>query len=233
MRKMNYLIILLSLICFSLQAQTETGVKIVGAMKDVMWKGQLSGNINLDTISNKRHLYGLGPVEYLSGELMILDGIAYKSTILTPTSMKVEETYQTKAPFFGYANIEKWNEQSVPDSIQTTSQLESYLDKITKFSKRPFMFKLSGIVEMAQIHVVNLPEGSKVRSPDDAHLGQINFELENQSVDILGFFSTEHKTIFTHHDTYLHMHLLTKDKSKMGHLEKFIFKKGTIKLSLP
>jgi hypothetical protein len=30
---------------------------------------ELYGNINLDTISNKTHLFGLGPVENLAGEI--------------------------------------------------------------------------------------------------------------------------------------------------------------------
>lgn len=229
----NSILILLLSSCNTKTNQNKNDVKIVGEMKNIMWKGQLYGNINLDTISNKKHLYGLGPVEYLSGELMIFDGKAYKSTVLTQSTMKVEETYKAKAPFFGYANIEKWEERNLPDNIQTIAELENYLDKNTKSTKRPFMFKLNGIVETAKIHIVNLPKGSKVSSPDEAHKGQINFILENQHVDILGFFSTEHKAIFTHHDTFLHMHLLTGDRTKMGHLDELKLKKGTIKLYLP
>lgn len=219
--------------CSSKAQQTTNEVKIVGEMKNVMWKGQLYGNINLDTISNKTSLYGLGPVEYLSGEILIIDGKSYKSTVVSDTTMKVEETYDIKAPFFGYANISNWTEQTLPDSIQTIQQLEKYLDNLTKSSPRPFMFKLAGTVERATIHIVNLPKGSKVRSPDEAHKGQINYELQNVQADIIGFFSTEHKAIFTHHDTYLHMHLMTTDRQKMGHLDEVLFKKGTMKLYLP
>lgn len=207
--------------------------KIVGQMKDVMWKGQLYGKISLDTIANKTNLYGLGPVEYLAGEILIIDSKSYKSTVISDTTMKVEETYDIKAPFLGYANIANWIEQTLPDSIQTNQQLEIYLDMITKSSIRPFMFKLTGIVETATIHIVNLPKGSKVSSPDEAHKGQTNFPLENEQVEIIGFFSTEHKAIFTHHDTYLHMHLISTDRKKMGHLDEMLLRKGTIKLYLP
>ena len=219
--------------CSSKAQQTTTEVKIVGEMKNVMWKGQLYGNIKLDTIANKTNLYGLGPVEYLAGEILIIDGKSYKSTVISDTTMKVEETYDIKAPFFGYSNISKWTEQTLPDSIQTIQQLEIYLDKVTKNSPRPFMFKLAGTVEQATIHIVNLPKGSKVSSPDEAHKGQINYELQNEQADIIGFFSTEHKAIFTHHDTYLHMHLMTNDRKKMGHLDEVLFKKRTMKLYLP
>ncbi len=235
--KTNLLIISTLLFFLSnTSAQTQKSandIKIVGAMKNVMWKGQLYGNIHLDTIANKKHLYGIGPVEYLAGELMIFEGKSYKSTVLLPSTMKVEETFDVKAPFFGYANIEKWKEIRLPDSVQTIPQLENYLDQITKTTKRPFMFKLSGVVEIAKIHVVNLPKGAKVSSPDEAHKGQVNFTLTQQASHIIGFFSTEHKSIFTHHDTFLHMHLLTADKTKMGHLDEMILQKGTVILYLP
>lgn len=202
-------------------------------MKSVMWKGQLVGNINLDTISNKTNLYGLGPVEYLSGEILIIDGKSYKSSVVSDTTMKVEETYDIKAPFFGYANISKWTEQMLPDSILTIQKLEQFLEKVTKPSTKPFIFKLSGTIEQARIHIVNLPKGSKVSSPDEAHIGQNHYQLQNEQADIVGFFSTEHKAIFTHHDTYLHMHLMTMDRQKMGHLDEVLFRKGTMTLYLP
>lgn len=202
-------------------------------MKNAMWKGQLYGNINLDTITNKTNLYGLGPVEYLTGEILIIDGKSYKSTVVSDTTMKVEETFEIKAPFFGYANIANWKVQTLPPSIQTIQQLEQYLDTITISSLRPFIFKLSGTVEQATIHIVNLPNGTKVNSPDDVHKRQVNYRVINEQSEIVGFFSTEHKAIFTHHDTYLHMHLITTDLQKMGHLDEVQFKKGTMNLLLP
>ncbi len=227
------ILIFTSISYFSIAQQATNAVNIVGQMRDVMWKGQLQGKINLDTITNKTNLYGLGPLEYLRGEILIIDGKSYKSTVISETEMKVEETYEINAPFFGYANISKWSEQTLPDSIQTIKQLEEYLDKVTKSSPRPFMFKLSGTVEQAIIHIVNLPKGSEVSSPEEAHKGQVNYAIKNKESEILGFFSTEHQSIFTHHDTFIHMHLMTKDKQKMGHLDEVLFKKGTMKLYLP
>lgn len=227
-------ILFLFSIGFSAFAQQENNtVKVVGKMKDVMWKGELEGKINLDTISDQSNLYGLGPVEFLTGEILIIDGKAYKSTVISDTEMKVEKTYDLKAPFFGFSTVKKWKKQDLPKHIQTIKDLELYLDEITENSPRPFMFKLSGIVEKATIHIVNLPENAKVSSPKEAHEGQVDYFLENENTDIVGFFSTEHQTIFTHHDTFLHMHLITKDRLKMGHLDEVLFKKGEMKLYLP
>lgn len=217
----------------SLYAQSSTDVTLIGQMKDVMWKGELHGKIHLDTIKEKKNLYGLGPVEYLSGEVLIINGKSYKSTAVSGTTMKVEETYNINAPFFGYANIPEWREQQLPDSIRTVQQLERYLNQTTTSDKRPFMFRLAGIMQQAKIHVVNLPKGAKVSSPAEAHQGQVNYKVSNEQSDIIGFFSTEHKAIFTHHDSFLHMHLITADRKKMGHLDEMLLKKGTVKLYLP
>lgn len=227
------LILFVAFGCKSQSQPFKNDVTIVGAMRNVMWKGELEGNINLDTIKNKKNLFGLGPVEYLAGEILIIDGISYKSTVVSDTEMRVEETYNINAPFFGYANIPNWKEQTMPNSIRTIQDLEQYLDQSSKSSSRPFMFKVTGIVNNAKIHIVNLPKGSKVSSPDEAHKGQINYQIENELADIIGFFSTDHKAIFTHHDTFLHMHLITNDRKKMGHLDDVTFKPGTIKLYLP
>jgi acetolactate decarboxylase len=239
MTKMSFKEVLLGMTVLTLVShmsnaqQPASTVKIVGEMKNVMWKGQLYGSINLDTIANKTNLYGLGPVEHLAGEILIIGGKSYKSTVVSDTTMEVEETYDIKAPFFGYANVANWTEQALPDSVQTIKQLEQFLDSVTKNSSRPFMFKLTGTVEQATIHVVNLPKGSKVSSPDDAHKGQKKYELKNEKSEIIGFFSTEHKAVFTHHDTFLHMHLITNDLQKMGHLDAVLFEKGTMKIYLP
>lgn len=201
-------------------------------MKNVMWKGQLSGNINLDTIANKTGLYGLGPVEYLAGEILIINGKSYKSSVAADNSIKVEETYHIKAPFFSYANITRWKEQVLPDSIRTIKQLERYIESITRQYPYAFLFRLHGTIEKAIIHIVNLPQGSTVSSPNDAHKGQVNYEISNEQADIIGFFSTQHKAVFTHHDTFVHMHLITTDLKKMGHLDQLFLGKA-IKLYLP
>ena len=229
----------LVLVIMILSAHAQPGnnspgtLHISGAMRNVMWKGKLAGTIALDTITDKTHLYGLGPVEFLTGEILILDGRTYVSKVASPGTMKLEETFAVKAPFFVYANVAEWNETYLPDSIRDLRQFETYLIQITKSKKEPFAFKLTGVTEKATLHIVNLPPGTKVSSPDDAHKGKVNYELVNEEAEIIGFFSTQHQSVFTHHDTYLHMHLITADRSKMGHVDEALLKKGTAKLYLP
>jgi len=195
---------------------SDNSVKIVGAMRNVMHKGELFGTILLDTITNKSHLYGIGSLEYLKGEILIIDGKPYVSSVITDTAMKVEENWKIKAPFFVYANIEKWTKIDFPDSIQTIPQLGIFLENISENQQRPFTFKMNATVQSGDIHIVNLSKGTEVHSPEEAHQEQRNYPIENEQVEMIGFFSTEHQGIFTHHDSYVHLHLITNDKKKNG-----------------
>lgn len=212
-------------------AEAYSDIKIVGAMKNVMWKGELGSSIDLDTISEKNGLYGLGPVSYLRGEILINDGKSYVSRVTSDSTMTVEQTFDVSAPFFVYANAWEWSEIDLPSDVETIQDLEKFIDSKTSDLKRPFVFKLIGQVSSAKIHIQNLPEGTKVSSPDEAHLGQMNYDLQNEEAEIIGFFSTEHQGVFTHHDSYLHMHFITKDARKMGHLDALEI--GEMKLYLP
>ncbi|WP_250434282.1 acetolactate decarboxylase [Hanstruepera flava] len=211
--------------------ETYSDIKIVGAMKNVMWKGELGASINLDTISNKNGLYGLGPESYLTGELLINEGKSYVSKVISDSTMIVKKQFDVTAPFFVYGNVTDWNEINLPASIKTIQDLENFIDTNTADFKRPFVFKLAGQAISAIIHIQNLPEGTKVSSPDEAHQGQTNYKLKDETVEIVGFFSTEHKGVFTHHDSFLHMHLITADERKMGHLDELEI--DNMKLYLP
>ncbi len=204
-----------------------------GAMRNVMHNGELYGTIALDTISNKTHLYGLGPIEYLTGEILILDGTTYISTVTSDTTMHVSTKQDVKAPFFVYANVPEWKEYPLPDSIVTEKEMEHFLDATITDLPRPFPFFIKGRVKTANIHIVNLPKGTEVHSPEDAHTGQIDYLVSDKPVEMLGFFSNEHKGIFIHHSSLVHIHLMTEDKTMMGHVDSLEIMQGKARLYLP
>jgi acetolactate decarboxylase len=84
---------------------------------------------------------------------------------------------------------------------------------------RPFVFRLSGRVKQADIHVANLPNGVFPSEPKEALTGQQSYQLTDRDVEIVGFFSVHHQGIFTDLDSYGHLHLITTDRDLMGHLD--------------
>lgn len=225
------LIIFSFLTALSAVAQ-KSSVKVAGAMKNVMKKGELTGSISLDSLAEKG-VYGLGPVEFLKGELLLLDGKVFKSSVVDEDSMQVKKHSSVKAPFFVYSEVEKWKSVSIPSWVNSLESLEDFLDKLTPENADAFAFRLKGKINSADIHIVNLPEGRKVSSPKEAHEGITDYKLNDKEIEILGFFSRKHQAVFTHHNTFMHLHLITKDEKQMGHLDEIEFKANNIKLYLP
>ena len=225
MRKI--LLFLLAIFVFSCSTKKTTisEVKWSGAMKNVMKKGELFGTIHLDTISNKKHLYGIGPIEYLAGEITVFDGKSYVSRVNADSTMTVVESYDVKAPFFVYANVENWSPLEVPKTVFDLESLESFLTSLPNSDEKPFAFKMEVEVAETDVHVVNLPKHIKtVSSHEEAHQGQVNYILKDKKANLIGFYSAHHHAVFTHHDTNLHVHLITEDKKDMGHVESITFK---------
>lgn len=209
---------------------SPSSVVAIGAMKNVMWKGQLDGIFSPDSLSDSG-FYGVGPLAGLRGEIMVYDGTTYVSQIQGDGSPLLDTTTKAKAPFFVYARERNWDTLSLPNEVQDLASLEKYLDESSPASSDPFVFRLEGQVDSANIHIQNLPPGSTVSSPKEAHSGQTPFQLGSSNAKIVGFFSREHQGIFTHHDTFLHMHLLCMDRKMMGHLDAVHFSK--MQLLLP
>jgi acetolactate decarboxylase len=189
----------------------NVSAQVVGAMKNVMWKGKLAGMISGETIKEKKGLCALGPVEYLSRDLLIIDGRSYLSKVISDSSMAVQESFQVNAPFLVYANQLDWNIEDFASELRTIQSLEEFIERASVDFERPFVFKLIGLVAQVEIHIQNLPKGRKVSSPEEVHQGQTNFTIENSELEIVGFFSTDYKGIFTHHASNVPLHLITED----------------------
>ena len=46
-----------------------------------MWKGDLKGKIATDSLNNKE-TYGLGPIEFLKGEIVVFEGQTFVSKVI-------------------------------------------------------------------------------------------------------------------------------------------------------
>ena len=175
----------------------------------------------------------MGPLSYLQGELLIHAGRVYVSKVVNDSVMAVEVNAAVSAPFLVYSRVREWQVLQVPDTLTDLKGLEAYLDQITRDRKRPFAFQLVGPVAEARIHVQNLPPGTTVSSPAEAHQGQTDYIIRDTPAEIIGFFSTAHQGVFTHHDSYVHAHLLTADRRWMGHLDAVTFVGEGMRLYLP
>ena len=196
-----------------------------------MWKGQLGPSIALDSLRDRPGLCAVGPLTGLQGEITCLHGSCFVSRVSASGDMIVEHTFDAAAPFLVYAQVTAWDTVTLPTIYRGIAGLQAFVDSLTQDAERPFALQLSGRVASARIHIQNHPDGATISSPTEAHAGQVKYHLLDEEVDVVGFFSTEHQGVFTHHDTYLHLHLITRDRRSMGHLEGVEW--GDIQVYLP
>jgi acetolactate decarboxylase len=212
-------------------AAQHTAVVATGAMRNTMFNGQLAGMIQLDSMA-KPGTYGIGPVEYLRGELMLWDGHAYRSTAKDDSAMVVEERPESRAPFFVHQRVQEWTDVALPDSITDLPMLDALLTARYAAIGKPFAFKLQGKVIEVHAHIVDVTPGAVINGPDDAHRENKHYTLRDRNMDLIGFFSTKHKAVFTHHDTHIHVHAITAERDWMGHVEAVRFDAKEVRLSI-
>ena len=200
-------------------------------MRDVMWKGDLKGKIATDSL-NSKETYGLGPVEFLKGEILLFEGQSYVSKVVDSISHEVNKVPSISAPFFVYSSNSDLKMVEFNRENYTLKELEEYINLMYIDYDQPLLIRVDGIFHNIKVHSVNLPEGKKVSSPDEAHQGLTQYNFKNISGSLIGFFSRHHKAVFTHHDSFFHAHFISDDREVLGHIDKTDFNSSKVTLKV-
>lgn len=213
----------------------KTDVKVAGEMKKIMRQADFSAHIALDTLVNQPHIYGLGPAEGIKGEVLIIDSKPYWCKVNAEQPIIVI-TEKVKAAMLVYSQVPKWKTIRITDQIKDYTSLEKAVEKFASQKgqalEEPFPFLIKGNINIASWHVIDWKEG--VAHTFDNHKQFAKYgSFSNESVVLLGFYSNKHHSIFTHHTTNMHIHVMDKKKTIVGHLEHFSAGTGTLTLSIP
>jgi acetolactate decarboxylase len=217
---MRILLVISLCVCFAScnNVGNSSSIEVVGQMRDVMWRGDLSGKISTDSL-NYPNAYGLGPIENLTGEVLLFEGQTFISKVIDSSAHQVTQVNSIHAPFFVYSKESDFKNISIAQNELSLQSTEELIDSLYVDYDKPLLVRIDGVFQNLTIHSVNLPEGSSVSSPDEAHKGLTKYHYENLSGSMVGFFSRKHKAVFTHHDSYFHAHFISDDRSIMGHVD--------------
>lgn len=208
-------------------------VKVAGAMKNIMMKGDLSAHINLDTL-DKPNLYALGPVAGLKGEIIVLEGKVY-TTSVDGKKLKNAENEVSGAAMLVYSHVLKWKANTVEVTINSYAELESLVEKTAAANgfdtDKPFPFKLVTTSQRVTYHIIDWKEGVEHTMDNHKQFAYAG-HIANSPVTMLGFYSKHHQSIFTHHTTFMHVHVLDDKVKTVGHLDESEIK-GLLTIYLP
>ncbi len=187
-----------------------------------MRAGDISAKVNLDTLKDLPHVYALGAMAELKGEIQIFEGQVVNTSVQTG-HLSIDSTFNGMATLLVWAEVPRWKEHTIPPQIKSRQQLEQFIKETAKAqgmdTATPFPFLLEGTVDSLDWHIINWPEGDMEHSHEKHITSGLHGVLHQIPVEILGFYSRHHRGIFTHHSSYSHLHFTTPEAPFAGHVD--------------
>src|SRR5205085_11379950 len=98
--RLDLIMLVLALPLLSVNAESE--VRVIGEMRRMFTAHDIGANVELARINTNQHVYALGPLANLRGEVTVLDGQVFVSTV-NGTQPKVTIDPAVKSVFLVYA----------------------------------------------------------------------------------------------------------------------------------
>jgi len=211
-----------------LSASQSYQVKWVGEMRKVMMLGEDQGVISLASLKTTEHLYALGPVEGLNGEITVFDSQPVIATI-AEGKPRTEQTFGVRAPLLVWGQVAKWS--ASPAAIESMEALDKLVSARANASgldmTAPVPFRVTGVAQTIQMHIVNR-QGREAKGREAHEAIEVKFPLRDAEVELLGFWSNRHAGVFTHMGSNVHVHGRTRDNQFSGHVDSLRIDSGEI-----
>lgn len=189
-------------------------VEHAGALSELFDAHAAPGTIALRPLLAKPHLYAIGPLANLSGELLVWDGTAFTSRVAGGRVVVATER-DAAVPLLVWSRVTKWREVAVPEEECALADFEAWLPEAARGAgvdaAHPFAFQIVGSVRSATLHV-----------------SETTLELGATPVQALGFHATDAQGVWTHPGRNVHVHLRTLLGTTMGHVDDFTLAPGAI-----
>lgn len=219
---MKHFLFLLLLPAAPLLAQQ---VHAVSEMRKVMMGQDLSAHLRWDTV-DREHLFGISPMGRLEGEITIVDGQPFVSTVDKKGRVKLRRTWEVEAPFGVYAQVPEWERIELDMPVRSEAELQQAIEKVLESKgydlSQPLPFRIQGAFERIDYHIISKPKGEAEHNHELHDKAKKHFTVQNTRGEMLGFYSRHHEGIFTHRGSYVHIHFIDDARKHMGHLEDVV-----------
>jgi acetolactate decarboxylase len=200
-------------------ALAGSDVHVLGEMRRMFTTRDIRPNVDLAKINQNPHVYALGPVAGLRGEITVLDGQVFVSKKSADHAM-VAINSNVKSVFLVYASVPAWRSINLPTNVSTEQDIAKFLEtQVPTNSRSAFLVQATAL--SARYHIQNY-KGKAADLTHEAHdKAKAFFEITNLPVELVGFFTNREGDAgsFVHMGQTTHIHLISTDRKQMGHLE--------------
>jgi acetolactate decarboxylase len=206
----------------------------IGGLHETVMMGKRDALLDLRTLKDHPHVYGIGPLEGLAGEVTIADGRPAVARVGADRLVHVTQTYEAGVPFFVWATVSAWQTAAVPSDVRTYADLEAFAGDAGKKAglNQAFPFVVIGRPELIDFHIVDAKPDTPPGMASHAKI-QIPFTVHRQEATLVGFWSNQHQGIFTPMGSSMHVHFQTTDNKVSGHVQGLDIGQSGMTLSLP
>lgn len=231
------------LVGLSISKSFAQQINLVGSTAKIMIERELSASLSLDTITNRKHLYAIGAVENLQGEVLIVNGQPLVAELNQNRQPRWVSTWDRNLIFLVSANVNSWNKIMLDVPIHNRKELEAVIfaeaEKLGLDISGGFPFRVKVKADTIQAHIAFLrPETIANFSPLGKKQDDYPILLTDEPVRIIGFAGTTAGGRFAmpampgRTASNMHIHYLKADESEAGHIEELNFQ-GKWQLCLP
>lgn len=223
---------LLAVLLISLKLEAQ--VMHTGSMSQMGQTG-FAPRISIDSLLTQDHLYGIGPYGKMQGELTVLDGIPLVAYADEEGILTVSTDEEAKAPFFVYSYVKDWKTFELEITAGSEAEIQGAIESLAAANgydlTKPFPFRIVGEFDALTIHVV-APRSADVAGYKQ---GVTSYKYTYEGIDgeIFGFYSQSGEGVYTHKNSFVHLHFRTADQSKMGHIDAIGIQPKRVKILLP
>ena len=225
--------VIASVLVFStLIAAAQSEVHLMGEMRRMFTAQDIRPNVDLAQIDKSPHLFALGPIAGLKGEITVSDGQVFVSQMRGAKPIVAIDPL-VKAVFLVYASVPAWRPMEIPTNVLTERDLATFVGGQMRTNTRS-AFLVKGTALTARYHIQNY-EGKAKDLTHEAHdAAKVFYEISEAPVELVGFFTNREGDggSFVHMGQTTHIHVITDDRKQMGHLESIKLAPGA-RLWLP
>jgi acetolactate decarboxylase len=210
------------------------GLRFIGGQRETIMTGNRAAILDLRTLAGRPHVYGIGPLAGLSGEVTIADSRPALARVGADARVHVEDSFAAGVPFFVWAEVPVWQDVAVPAQVRSEADLEAFVADAGKAAglTQAFPFVVRGRPALIDFHVVDAKPATPPGMADHRKI-QIPFVLHGRQATLVGFWSDRHQGIFTPMGTNIHIHFQTAENDTSGHVQGLDLGQGGMTLSLP
>lgn len=233
MKNMPLLLSFVFLSCsFNIHASPNYWVKHSGDRMNIIKQGDFTGKIDLQDLDNINHLFAVGPLEGLKGEITINDGKPSISTLTQDKKQKDVSSFKHRAIFLVYGSAKEWQEIEIYKDLNSLTEIEQFVKESAVSNNLPlnkaFPFKIEGVAEDITYHII-YKQDNKPHNKKEHQRSKVKFSKKNESNTIIGFWSdAEGEGVYTHPNKRTHMHYISGASKDSGHIDAIKLNSGAV-----